>query len=375
MSNDYSNYGSYSDLRDLFNKLRHEVLNEKQAMFMQHPEYVEMLNEQIREALKTIDDANRSDTNQPVDHGLSGLMGLGEKGTDKLTTTRIPPPLPNYDETVTSERIIACADLYYAYQHERIGVFRAIIKLQELFKAGKIRLNSGPGALQLYQFDRQRVLRYTMKERMQAYRRVFGYTDISPARGAKSNQKFHTLFSQFNREVAQFYRDKRVSDVIRHNANAMSYGSVAIVRRIGLDLRNNLKSSSYGHVNVLRIEILQLLEQAFEILGAKDIRNLFGADTAWDVLEEVMQRYLHEQINVSQRSRMANAGYEVLSWLGQPDILVNSSADFELRLTYVQESAEEWLTSAESVGLTRKKENHRYSENRKIIPFKQKTII
>ena len=184
-----------------------------------------------------------------------------------------------------------------------------------MFKAGRVRLASGPGALGLYQYDRQRVLRYTQQERMQAYRRVFGYTNVSPPDGAKANQSFHTLFSNFNNQVALFFRDKRVSEVVRPNGRDLTYGSVAVVRRAGLDLRNNLKSASYGHVNVLRVEVLQLLEHAFEILASDDIRRLFGADDPWDVLDEVLRRYLGEQTVISQRSRMALTGQRIIRLL------------------------------------------------------------
>ena len=47
-------------------------------------------------------------------------------------------------------------------------------KLQELFRAGTVRLSGGPGAFALYQFDRREVLRYTARDRINAYRRVLG---------------------------------------------------------------------------------------------------------------------------------------------------------------------------------------------------------
>ena len=61
------------------------------------------------------------------------------------------------------------ADLYYLYQHERIGVFKVVLKLKELFNAGAVRLSAGEGAFKLYQFDRREVLRYTRLERLGAY--------------------------------------------------------------------------------------------------------------------------------------------------------------------------------------------------------------
>ena len=40
-------------------------------------------------------------------------------------------------------RLLAVGDLYYIYQHEKLGVFRAVLKLQELFRAGTTHRNRG----------------------------------------------------------------------------------------------------------------------------------------------------------------------------------------------------------------------------------------
>ena len=84
--------------------------------------------------------------------------------------------------------------------------------------------------------------------------------------------------------------------------------SIAIVRRAGLDLRNNLKFMSYGHLNVLRVEVMQLLDEAFRIFDTDDIKKQFGADTAWDVIESILVRYFNERLVTSPRQGMAVAG-------------------------------------------------------------------
>jgi hypothetical protein len=290
----------------------------------------------------------------PPDKGLAQLVGVGPEAADQLGRTRLPQGVEPYDETVASERIVAVADLYYIYQHERIGVFRAIQRLQELFRAGAIFLSSGQGAYNLYQFDRRQVLRYTLRDRQAAYRRAFGYGSAQLVRGARANTDFHPLFSQFNNQVALFWRDKRISDVLRERAYDPSFGSIAIVRRAGLDLRNNLKFMSYGHLNVLRVEVMQLLDEAFRILGTDDIKRQFGADTAWDVIENILVRYFNERLVTSPRQRMAVAGREVLRWLAQPHVLESQRAQFETQLLQIAEYSEEWLTSAQSLGLARR---------------------
>ena len=195
------------------------------------------------------------------------------------------------------------------------------------------------------------MLRYTRKDRIAAYRKAFGFGRGPVPPGSRANTEFGRLFTHFNNEVAPFWRDKRISDVMRERAYDPSFGSIAVVRRAGLDLRNNLKFMSYGHLNVLRVEVMQLLDEAFRILGADDIKKQFGADTAWDVVESVLVQHFNEALVTSPRQRMAVAGREVLRWLAAPHVLQAQRAQFEALLLQIAEYAEEWLTSAQSLGL------------------------
>ena len=84
---------------------------------------------------------------------------------------------------------------------------------------------------------------------------------------------------------------------------------------------------------------------------AADVKRLFGADNAWDVVEDVLRRYFNERVVTSPRQRMAIAGRNLLRWLGQSHILESSRSEFEALLIDVAEDAEEWLTSAQSMGV------------------------
>jgi hypothetical protein len=287
----------------------------------------------------------------PPDLGLAELAGIGPQAAADFGQTRIPQGVKPYDDEVSSEHIVAVGDLYYIYQHERIGVFRVVNKLQELFRAGAVRLSSGEGAYGLYKWDRREVLRHTVRERRSAYRRAFGYGRAPVPPGSRPNTDFHPLFAQFVNQTTLYWRDKRISDVIRERAYDPSFGSIAVVRRAGLDLRNNLKFMSFGDINVLRVEIMQLLDEAFRVLNADDIKDLFGAASAWDVVEEVLVRYFNERLVTSPRQRLAVTGREVLRWLAQPFILQGERAQFETALLEIAEPAEEWLTSAQALGL------------------------
>jgi hypothetical protein len=340
----------YQSLYDRIAALREQVTSRLGADLISNPQLADALTKQIDDMLQSVVDSDAKAT-PPPDKGLGALVGVGPEAAKDFGITRIPPGVEAYDETITSERIIAVGDVYYLYQHEKIGVFRVVQKLQELFKAGAVRLSGGPGAFGLYQFDRREVLRYTQKDRFSAYRRIFGYGSAPVLPASRPNVDFHKLFAHFIHQVTLFWRDKRISDVIRERAYDPSFGSIAIVRRAGLDLRNNLKWLSFGHLNVLRVEVMQLLEEAFRILDAGDVKRLFGADTAWDVVEEVLIRYFNERLVTSPRQRMGVTGREVLRWLAQPHILQTARAQFETLLLEIAENAEEWLTSAQAMGL------------------------
>ena len=343
----------YQGLYDRIAALRETMMSRLAADLITNPQLADAITKQIDEMLAAVVDADAR-TTPPPDKGLAQLAGIGDEAAAELGETRIPQGVQAYDETVTSERIIAVGDLYYIYQHERIGVFRVMQKLQELFKAGAVQLSSGPGAFALYQFDRREVLRYTQRDRQMAYRRAFGYGNAPVLPNSRANTDFHHLFTHFTNQVTLFWRDKRISDVIRERAYDPSFGAVAIVRRAGLDLRNNLKFMSFGHLNVMRVEVMQLLDEAFRILDSPDIKRLFGADTAWDVVEEVLVRHFNERLQTSPRQRMGVTGRDILRWLAQPHILQSQRAQFEGLLLEIAEPAEEWLTSAQSLGLAQR---------------------
>ena len=340
----------YHGLYDRIAALRETVTSRMASDLITNPQLADALTKQIDDLLQGVVDSDSS-APPPPDNGLAALAGIGSDASKDFGQTRIPPGVEAYDETITSERIVAVGDLYYLFQHEKIGVFRVVQKLQELFRAGTVRLSGGAGAFALYQFDRREVLRYTMRDRIAAYRRLFGYGSGPGPAGSRPNSEFHKLFAHFVHQVTLFWRDKRISDVIRERAYDPSFGSIAIVRRAGLDLRNNLKWLSFGHLNVMRVEVMQLLEEAFKILNADDVKRLFGADNAWDVVEEVLIRYHNERLVTSPRQRMGVTGREVLRWLAQPHILQTTRAQFETLLLEIAEQAEEWLTSAQAMDL------------------------
>src|SRR6202044_4093222 len=191
-------------LYDRIAALRGQVTDRLGADLISNPQLADALTKQIDDMMKSVVDADAK-APLPADKGLGALIGIGPDAAGEIGAPRIPPGIEAYDETITSERILAVGDMYYLWQHEKIGVFRVVQKLQELFRAGTVRLSGGQGAFALYQFDRRQVLRYTHRDRIAAYRRVFGYGGGAAPAGARPNTDFHSLFTHFIQQVTLFW--------------------------------------------------------------------------------------------------------------------------------------------------------------------------
>src|SRR5262245_6326645 len=186
----------YQELYDRIAALRETLAGRLSSDLIQNPQLADALTKQLDELLASVVDADAKAA-PPPDKGVAERAGIGPEATGEFGKTRLPQGVEAYDETFTSERIIAVGDLYYIYQHETIGVFRLMQKLQELFRAGTVRLSAGSGAFALYQFDRREVLRYTRRDRLSAYRRILGYGQAPVPTGSWANTDFHNLFSHF----------------------------------------------------------------------------------------------------------------------------------------------------------------------------------
>jgi hypothetical protein len=171
----------YQELLDRTQALQHEVAKRLSGSLVSNPALAEELNRQLEDLVQAARDVDAAGP-RPPDRGLAELVGVGPEAAQKFGDVKIPQGVADYDESVNSERVVAVGDLYYIYQHERIGVFRVVQKLKQLFEGGAIRLSGGDGAYKLYQFDRRDVLRYTRNDRVAAYRRVLR---ARPWRGAE----------------------------------------------------------------------------------------------------------------------------------------------------------------------------------------------
>src|SRR5689334_11372315 len=110
----------YQKVLDQFSKLRETVTKQYAAQIAANPRLAELLSSAIDSMIAKVTPALEG--TPPPDSGLAQLIGLGPDSAADLGDVRIPIAVQSYDEQISSERIVAMGDLYYIYQHEKIGV-------------------------------------------------------------------------------------------------------------------------------------------------------------------------------------------------------------------------------------------------------------
>jgi hypothetical protein len=249
------------------------------------------------------------------------LIGFGGKGPVEFGDLSYPYIQPDFDDSVVPSQLHAAAELYYIYQHERMKIFQVVDVLLRLFRLGRMRIQRGPGARGLYLLEKWKPLRYTKRDRMIAYRRAFNYGTAQAPAGAIVNRNFHRQLVGFMVAVSQYFRDLLIGEVIRGGQliEQRPFGSVATVQRIGLDLRYALDRCTYGNIFSLTMETGHYLKSVLQLLDAPDIKKAFDANTKWDVVEIVSNRYLGGIAEPSQRAKMAESGRRILQFIADND--------------------------------------------------------
>jgi hypothetical protein len=280
--------------------------------------------------------------------GFLDLVGFGPNGPAAFENVSYPHITPDFDESVVPSQLHAAAELYFIFQYERMKIFQVVDVLLRLFTQGKMRIQRGPGARGLYLLEKWKPLRYTLRHRMLAYRRAFNYGNAEVPAGAIVNRNFHRQLVGFMAATGQYFRDLLIGEVIRGGQliEQRPFGSIGTVQRIGLDLRYALDRATYGNIFALTVETGHYLKTVLKLLDSPDIKKAFDANTKWDVIEQVSNRFLGGVSEPSQRAKMAESGRRILQFVADNDFkTATEPVLFQSTLRPMGSHAEAWIAA------------------------------
>ncbi|PTL81222.1 hypothetical protein [Vitiosangium sp. GDMCC 1.1324] len=330
--------GTSEALQRLFAQWKRDVLTQVP------PEQREALQRQLQqreeELLARAADGNTASL-------FSDLIGLGKGGPPSFDNISKPVLVQDFDESVIQTQLHAASELYYIYQHERMKVFQVAGVLLRLFHEGRMKIQRGPGARALYLLEKHQPLRYKPRDRQLAYRRAFNYGRLTAPRGAVVFRNFHREFVAFVAAIAQYFRDLLIGEVIRgsQTLNERPFASQATIQRLGTDMRWQLDRATYGNILALTVEVGEYLKTILDTLESPDIKKSFDANTKWDVIEVVSNRYLGGTGEISQRSKMADAGRLLLNFVADNPFKTRDFHDFQTEVSPLGPVAEEWIAA------------------------------
>src|ERR1700722_7277744 len=96
----------YQGLYDRIAALREQVTSKLSSDLISNPQLADALTKQIDDMLASVVDSD-SKIPPPPDKGLAALAGVGPDAAKSFGASRMPPGVEPYDETITSERIMA----------------------------------------------------------------------------------------------------------------------------------------------------------------------------------------------------------------------------------------------------------------------------
>lgn len=284
----------------------------------------------------------------PEPPNFADLIGFGPGPVKPFDQLAYPMLKNDFDQSIIQSQVHAAAELYFHFNLERMKLFEVVNVLRRHFQLGLLRIQRGPGARGLYILEKWRPIRYTKRDRMIAYRRVFNYRGAPVPAGAVVNRNFHYQFVAFCSALSQFFRDYTIGQVIRGASyvDQRPFASIATVQRIGTDLRYGIDRASYGNILALTQEVGQYVQQIFDLLEAPDIKKSFDANTRWDVIEAVSNRYLGGAAPLSHRAKMAEAGRRILQYVADNEFstAIDPSV-FQADARVVGAQAEAWLAA------------------------------
>jgi hypothetical protein len=256
------------------------------------------------------------------------------------------------DRKVNPENLISAANLYACYQLDQLGVFEVVQSIFNDFFYGNLRVTTEPGALALYRYEKRKKERYPRKRRYLVYKRCFNYGPAKPVPNTPLNRDFHKLLLNFIMAVTHFYRDQRISEVIRKGATGLqsSFGSLETVKKGGIDLRNSINRYSAGITMLFTMELSSYLNECMEVLRLPEIRSAYNVKNEWQLIEKIGEQKLKKTEKASVRGSLAQEGKRILEWLAGDDVLEEDNIPFEITLNMVGQWAERWAISYKSIG-------------------------
>lgn len=289
-----------------------------------------------------------------ADAQLSAALAVGERlvqratapglafALDQLGDIDIPEPAT---DRIDKAQLRALASLYLAADLEPAGIIPSVETLAGLAATGAAAIDLGGAEPLLIAWWRHRTQRVSAAERGAFFSRLFGTSSGPVAADAERNFQFEermlnlceALYKLDELSVGDPYGGSMQQSRVRSAARA---------------LVGNLGQASGGITAFMAGEIIQMLKDAFAIVGNKDLRGAFYARDVWGVVAGIGRMARQPPVQAAPYIRRGKAGMTVVAWLADVSDQIGSSGALVTVGHPVVGAAADWIEATLSIGET-----------------------
>ncbi|HEX8647497.1 MAG TPA: hypothetical protein VF715_11400 [Thermoleophilaceae bacterium] len=245
-----------------------------------------------------------------------------ESGLDIPPVTRDGP----VDET-KRENIHAVAMVFAAYWLEQAALFHVVDRITENFMNGLLPIGYGEAGKVLDEHYWNNEDRMSEAARRMQYTRCLGVEGGEVSREVQPNAEFGDLWLRFLASLAEYDRQQRIGDFFEKSRTGPMTLTGEGVRKAGRDLAANCSLYGYAYTHFAARRLKRHIEAAWRVLDLREIRDAYGVNNPWEVVERVATTELNMSPNAVRFSTLADSGKKILDivaryagvWNGSPD--------------------------------------------------------
>jgi hypothetical protein len=203
-------------------------------------------------------------------------------------------------------RLHAVPPLYLAADLEEAHLVPAVETMAALFAGGGLNADLGPSASRLVAFWQERHARLAATERQAILAQLFGMTTgPSLANAPAQNTDFESCMIDLTEAIYKLDQALGAADL------AQQYKVSAAAEQ----LAGNLLAHTGGMALAAAHDLLATIQEAVDILKAREIQQAVGANSIWGAVRAITQSYLGQSVDIASHVTRGKAGMLVLAWL------------------------------------------------------------
>jgi hypothetical protein len=244
------------------------------------------------------------------------------------TGLQIPPVTRDgpVDES-KRDNIHAVAMVFASYWLEQAALFHVVDRITENFMNGLLPIGFGDAGKVLDEQYWNSEDRMSEPARRMQYTRCLGFEGGEVSREVQPNAEFGELWLRFLAALAEYDRQQRIGDFFENSKTGPMTLTGEGVRKAGRDLAANCSLYGYAYTHFAARRLKRHIECAWKVLDLREIRDAYGVNSPWEVVERVATTELNMSPNAVRFSTLADSGKRILDivakyagvWNGSPD--------------------------------------------------------